>query len=113
MPNEQLNCLGEFPEHAYTKYCSMQIRDRIFSEKNKEKKERETELTPFIRQSIIQRTIAQTKGSQFPLVPIVNVNGLKSQAAMDQRRKFSGTPRSFKMASTKNPTSKSSKITLI
>lgn len=55
--------------------------------------------------------VAQTRGSQFPLVPMVNVNGLKSQAATDQRRRFSGTPRSFKMTSTKKPTSKSSKYT--
>lgn len=55
--------------------------------------------------------VAQTRGSQFPLVPMVNVNGLKNQAATDQRRRFSGTPRSFKMTSTKKPTSKSSKYT--
>lgn len=53
--------------------------------------------------------MAQTMGSQFPLVPMVNVNGLKSQAATDQRRSLSGTPRNFRMVSINKPTSKSVK----
>lgn len=50
---------------------------------------------------------AQTIGSQFPLVPIVNVKGLNSQATTDHIRIFSGIPLSSRMVSMNNPTSKS------
>lgn len=63
--------------------------------------------TPFIMHKMIHKITAQTMGSQFPLVPMVKVNGLKSQAATDQSRRSSGTPRSFRIASTNKPTSKS------
>ena len=69
--------------------------------------EREQKLTPFIRHKRILRTIAQTRGSQFPLVPMVNVNGLKSQTITEPMHKFSGTPRFFKIVRIKYPTSKS------
>lgn len=67
----------------------------------------QAELTPFIMHKMIHKITAQTMGSQFPLVPMVKVNGLKSQAATDQSRRSSGTPRSFRIASTNKPTSKS------
>lgn len=51
--------------------------------------------------------IAQTIGSQFPLVPMVNVKGLNSQATTDHIRIFSGIPLSSRMVSMNNPTSKS------
>jgi hypothetical protein len=54
-----------------------------------------------------QSTAAQTIGSQFPLVPMVNVKGLNSQDTTDQILVFSGTPRSLRMVSMNNPTSKS------
>jgi hypothetical protein len=55
----------------------------------------------------------QTIGSQFPLVPMVNVKGLNSQAITDHIRVFSGIPRSFRMVSMNNPTSKSAEQTII
>lgn len=63
--------------------------------------------SPFMRHIKTQRIKAQTIGSQFPRVPIVKVNGLKSQAITEIIDKFSGTPRSFKMARINKPTSKS------
>jgi hypothetical protein len=68
---------------------------------------RDSELTPFIKHMRTQSTAAQTMGSQFPLVPMVNVKGLNSQATTDQIRVFSGTPRNLRMVSMNNPTSKS------
>ena len=56
---------------------------------------------------------AQTIGSQFPLVPMVNVKGLNSQAITDHIRIFSGIPRSFRMVSMNNPTSKSAEQIII
>lgn len=56
---------------------------------------------------------AQTIGSQFPLVPMVNVKGLNSQAITDHIRIFSGTPRSLRMVSINNPTSKSAEQIII
>lgn len=50
---------------------------------------------------------AQTIGSQFPLVPMVNVKGLNSQATTDHIRIFSGIPLSSRMVFMNNPTSKS------
>ena len=50
---------------------------------------------------------AQMMGSQFPLVPMVKVKGLNSQATTHQIRVLAGTPRSSRMASMNNPTSKS------
>ena len=55
----------------------------------------------------IQSITAQTIGSQFPLVPMVNVKGLNSQAITDHIRIFSGIPLSSRMVSMNNPTSKS------
>jgi len=61
----------------------------------------------------IQSMAAQTIGSQFPLVPMVNVKGLNSQAITDHTRIFSGIPRSFRMVSMNNPTSKSAEQIII
>jgi hypothetical protein len=72
-----------------------------------ENSERDLELTPFIKHMRIQSMTAQTIGSQFPLVPIVNVKGLNNQATIDHSRIFSGIPRSFRMVSMNCPTSKS------
>ena len=57
-----------------------------------------------------QRTKAQTIGSQFPRVPIVKVNGLKSQTITEIMLNFSGTPRSFSMILINKPTSKSTQF---
>ena len=69
--------------------------------------EKRKKLTPFMRHNRTQRTMAQTRGSQFPRVPIVNVNGLNSQIITKLTEKFSGTPRSFKTLRIKYPTNKS------
>jgi hypothetical protein len=74
-----------------------------------ENNERDLELTPFIKHMRIQSMTAQTIGSQFPLVPIVNVKGLNNQATTDHSCIFSGTPRSFRMVPMNCPTSKSGK----
>ena len=50
---------------------------------------------------------AQMMGSQFPLVPMVKVKGLNSQATTHQIRVLAGTPRSSRMVSMNTPTSKS------
>jgi hypothetical protein len=62
----------------------------------------DSELTPFIKHMRIQSMTTQTIGSQFPLVPMVNVKGLNSQAITDHIRVFSGIPRSFRMVSMQN-----------
>lgn len=74
---------------------------------------RDSELTPFIKQMRIQSMAAQTIGSQFPLVPMVNVKGLNSQAITDHNRLFLGIPRSFRMVSMNNPMSKSAEQIII
>lgn len=62
---------------------------------------------PLIRQITIHNMVAQTIGSQLPLVPIVNVNGLKSHTITQQVQVLSGTFRRFKMVRINKPTSKS------
>lgn len=56
---------------------------------------------------MIHKIIAQTMGSQFPRVPMVKVNGLKSHTIKAQAHRFSGTLRSFKIMWMNMPTSKS------
>lgn len=71
------------------------------------KQVKESKLTPLMRHITIHRTMAHTMGSQFPRVPMVKVNGLKSHVIREGIHKLSGTPRSFKIVWINEPTSKS------
>lgn len=64
-------------------------------------------IIPFIRQIMVHKIMAQTMGSQFPRVPMVKINGLKSHTITEYMHRSSGTFRSFKMVWINKPTSKS------